>query len=166
MSSTFNAIQGLNELRLKLGALPAKVEIKILRSAWRKAANTMKDAVKAEAPVGDSGELKKSIKVTSDRAKFGRIKLKVRVPATRVSKKFSGGGYPYALAVESGHEFPGKGKNTQKKRITPHESEFGTSFVRPHPFVRPAWEANKDKLLDAFASEAGKGIERVAKEKV
>jgi len=164
MSSTFNAIQGLDELKRKLAQLAPKVEKKVLRAAWRKTSNTLRDAVRAKAPV-KKGILKKNITVRSSRARAGNIKFKVWASATKVSRKFPGG-YPYALAVEAGHEFPGKGKNSHKKRITPHESEFGKSFVAPHPFMRPAWDGTKDKLLDRFSDEAGQGIERVAKENI
>jgi HK97 gp10 family phage protein len=165
MSSTFNAIRGLPELRRKLAELPDKVEKKVLRSAWRKTAKTLQVAVKAKTPV-DSGELKKRITVRAAKRKKHGIGLKVWAAATRVSKKFPGEGYPYALAVEAGHEYPRRGKNTHKKRIVPHETEFGKSFVRPHPFVRPAWNATQNELLDTFAKEAGAGIERVAKENI
>lgn len=156
-----NAIIGLDDLKAKLAQMPAKAERRILRAAWRQTANLLRDAVRARAPV-DTGKLKAKVAVVNKRSSSGKIRFNVEAGATRASRKFPGG-YPYALALEAGHAFPGKGKNTHKKRLI-IESEFGTSQVPPHPFMRPAFEDVKGVLLDKFGTEIAKGIEKIAGE--
>lgn len=43
------------------------------------------------------------------------------------------------------------------------KQEFGTVFVRPHPFMRPAWDANKMRSLKLIQSELTVEIEKTAK---
>lgn len=153
------AIKGLEELKRKLATLAPKVERKILRAAWRKGANTIRDAARAKAPVL-SGELKKKITTVSARGKPGTLRFQVRATARKVSPKYPEG-YPYPYAVEKGHGAP----NTRSRQFgNPRQTEFGSSSTPPKPFMRPAWEEKKEGVLKTFADEAGKGIEKVAKE--
>lgn len=41
--------------------------------------------------------------------------------------------------------------------------EFGTHNQPPHPFLRPAWDSNKGKALDAIKEELGAEIEKTRK---
>jgi HK97 gp10 family phage protein len=155
------AIKGLEELKRKLATLGPKVEKKILRAAWRKGANTIRDASRRLAPV-DTGLLKKKIMTVSARGKPGTIRFQVRATARKVSQKYPEPGYPYPSAVEKGHGFPGTRARLFGK--TPKQEEFGDSQVPAQPFMRPAWEQNKEDVLTTFADEVGKGIEKLAKE--
>lgn len=40
--------------------------------------------------------------------------------------------------------------------------EFGTFKMRPHPFMRPSWDANKDKALAIIATELWVEIKKAA----
>lgn len=44
-----------------------------------------------------------------------------------------------------------------------HFEEFGTVKQAAHPFMRPAWDANKDKALDIIKTELGTEINKAAK---
>lgn len=43
-----------------------------------------------------------------------------------------------------------------------HLQEFGTQHHGPHPFVRPAWDAGKDELLEGIADDLWTEIEKAA----
>lgn len=40
--------------------------------------------------------------------------------------------------------------------------EFGTFKMRPHPFMRPAWDANKGKALEIISKELWTEIQKAA----
>lgn len=165
MATIANAVKGLDELKRKLSELGPKAERKVLRAAWRKGANTYRDEARALAPV-ESGQLKKKIVTYNARGKRGEIKFKVIASARAEPSPKSPQGYPYSAAVELGHGFPGTRQRlhgTSRAEFL-RQTEFGTSQVPPHPFMRPAWENTKDRIVDKFAEEAGKGIEKVASE--
>lgn len=44
-----------------------------------------------------------------------------------------------------------------------HHQEFGTEHHAPQPFLRPAWEAGKMRVLDTIKSELWAGIKRQAR---
>ena len=183
------AIRGLRELQRKRIELPAKAERQVLRGAWRRAANTIRDSARAKVPK-KSGQLKASIQTLP--SKGIRFKVAATARATLTGGQRAGSqlsqtavgrpfhfrrvagkvrevlGHPYAANVEFGHGFPGTRKrifSKEGREKFAKEMEFGRSDVPPHPFMRPAWNENKDKVLDRFAEEAGKGIERLAAEK-
>jgi HK97 gp10 family phage protein len=44
-----------------------------------------------------------------------------------------------------------------------HLNEFGSSHQRPQPFMRPAWEANKEKAVKSIADDLAGEIEKARK---
>jgi len=44
-----------------------------------------------------------------------------------------------------------------------HMQEFGTVHNGPHPFLRPAWDAEKDKVLAGLKDDLWAEIEKAAK---
>lgn len=44
-----------------------------------------------------------------------------------------------------------------------HHQEFGTQHHGAQPFLRPAWDANKDRMLDILRRELWAGIKRQLK---
>ena len=163
MIEVTSAVRGLDELKRKLAELPIKAEKKVLRAAMRQAANVIRDAVRSKAPRKTS-LLQKKITTVSARAKRGTIRVQVRANARKVSRSYPEG-YPYGRSVESGHGFPGTRKRLHgKSRSQLAKEEFGTSQVRAHPFMRPAWDQSKETVLARLGEEIGKGIERIAKE--
>jgi HK97 gp10 family phage protein len=155
------AIRGLEELKRKLAALPKKAQSRVLRSAFRQAANVIRDAARANAPTGKTGILKRQINTASSRGKPGEIRFKVQARARRVSGKYPEG-YPYPLAVEQGHGAP----NTRSKKFgkKPSGVEFGSSDTPPHPFMRPALYGSADRALDRAGQLIGEGLEKLAQE--
>lgn len=86
------SVQGLSDLQKMLDELPAKIEANIMRGALRQGANVYRDRARANAPVGKTGKLKKSIKVKTTLRK-----------GKAVSQIVAGGGDAfYAKFVEFG----------------------------------------------------------------
>lgn len=45
-----------------------------------------------------------------------------------------------------------------------HLREFGSDGAPPHPFMRPAWDQTKEKVLDRIGDELWVGIEKAAQQ--
>lgn len=128
-------INGLKEIIDKLNSLPEKLENKVIRAAIRQGANVIKDKVKSYVPV-DTGDLKKSIKVTGTRYQKGKIAFVVR-PTPNKKKKVS---VYYAKFVEN-----------------------GTSKMAAKPFLRPAFDEAGDDVLNKTIEVIKSKIEEVTK---
>lgn len=114
-------IKGLEELIKNLNSLPDKLEKRVLRAAVRQGANAIKKKAQEFVPV-DKGDLKKSIKVSGEKAKPGVIAFKIR-PTENKKKRIS--------------VFYGRFQ------------EFGTSKMAAHPFMRPAYDEAGENVLNA-----------------
>lgn len=118
-------IKGLEEVLKKLYELPTKLEKKVLRSAVRKGAVMIRDKARGYAPT-DTGNLKKSIVVMNKRID-GKIALKVGV-------------------------LKRKSKNS-KDPFYARFVEFGTSKMVAKPFMRPAFDASSDDVLEVVVND-------------
>lgn len=156
------AIGGLEELQRALASLEleAKEGKKVIRASWRKAANTLRDAARSKAPVL-SGQLKRKIVTLSPRGEPGTFKHQVRSTVRAKPAKKNPQGFPYGGVVERGHGFPGTRARQNKKA---KQEEFGTSQVAARPYMRPAWNENKQAVLDRFKEELASRIAQIARE--
>lgn len=127
-------IRGLAELEQRLRDESKKVAVKTLRSAGKEAGNIWKEAIEQGAP-RDTGFLSEHVKVATHAKGGDEGKLTVEVGPSR--------------AV-----YPRKGKDwTKGAAEVGMMREFGTRFQSAKPFMRPAFENTKDKVLDVFVSE-------------
>ena len=132
-------MDGFKEVQKALWTLDKAVGRSVLRSAIKKAGQPVLDSAQANAPVL-TGDLKASIAFKSALTKRQRIfspKMKDEV------ELFIGPTHP-------------KGRHG-------HLLEFGTSKMPAQPFLRPAWDANKDHVLNTLEKEIWNAIERVQK---
>jgi HK97 gp10 family phage protein len=150
------AISGLSELQKMLDELPAKIEANIMRGALRQGANIYRDRARANAPVGKTGKLKKSIKVKTTLRK-----------GKAVSQIVAGGGDAwYAKFVEFGTAsfYEGTGRTVGAPyEISPKNRKamkFGNVFtesavhqgVRPMAFMRKAFDGGTTEVIDDVAT--------------
>jgi len=158
-------LAGGEALSALLVHLPAELERTILKDALRAGAEPILDAAKQKCPVsGDDtdphkGELRESIKlrVTSSKGT-------VRATVGSREGDFKGETF-YGPMVEYGHaqgEAKGGGPihiqlAGQWVTLTP-----GTQ-VTPHPYMRPAFDENKEKATKIVGDEIAAGIEQAAK---
>lgn len=159
------SITGGDKLEALLTKLPADVERAILKDAVRAGAEPIHAAAQEKCPVsGDDidphkGELRESIKLRVTAAKGA-----VRATVGSREGDFKGETF-YGPMVEYGHaQGQAKGGGPvhiqlagQWVTLTP-----GTR-VPPHPFLRPAFDENKEKATKIVGDEVARGIEQAAK---
>ena len=126
-------IEGAKELERKLVSMEPKLARKHVMRTLRMAARPILTRAKALVPV-ETGALKKSLKIRA---------LKKRKHSHGVMVATSKGWF-------AGDEFYGA------------FVEFGTNRTPSHPFVRPAFDAEKKNAERIIAAELRKGIEQVA----
>lgn len=150
------SIQGLSDLQKMLDELPAKIEANIMRGALRQGANVYRDRARANAPVGRTGRLKKSIKVKTS-LKRGKA----------ISTIVAGGGDVfYAKFVEFGTAsfYEGNGRTIGAPyKLQPKNKKalkFGDVFsasavhegVKPTGFMRRAFDGGTNEVIDQVAA--------------
>lgn len=134
-------VEGLRELEKALGELPRATGKNVLRRVLRTAGEPMVRDAKALVPVA-SGKLRDSIAVATQLSKRQRALYKKMFADDKASVEMFVGvaALPHA-----------------------HLQEFGTSRHGPQPFMRPAWDANKNGMLDSIKDELGVEIAKAAK---
>lgn len=129
-------ITGLRELEKALAALPAATGKNVLRRVSKEALKPVETAARAMAPV-DDGDLRDSI-----------------VTTTRLSKRRA------SEARKEGKSTVETYTGTNSRNGVPRE--FGTVRSAATPFLRPAYDANKDRMLRYVGTELGGEIEKAA----
>lgn len=155
-------VHGLKELNAKLKALPDKLAVKVLKGALMEAAQPILHAARSKAPV-DTGLLVSSIKVRSG--------VSIRRGVVRATVGTSSGDYHgdefYAAFIEYGHR---QGKRTRwvkakgklgKLQAAVEKAGDSRPFVPAQPFMRPAFDENKEKALRIFVEELRAGLDAV-----
>lgn len=130
-------VTGFKELERALRELPNAVAKGVLRTALKKAGQPVVDAAIAMAP-RDTGKLAESIEIKTS---LTRRQRRRRRKAGDV-EMFIGP----STAARHGHLV-----------------EFGTVKMAPRPFMRPAWDGNKERVLSLFVAEMRKAIDRAVK---
>lgn len=144
---------GLDELNRRLDGLEADIRRRMLITGMKRSMQAMLSAAESVAPVGFNvtrrskkngamyshrgGNLKRSFKIIKPKSK-DLFSLETRLINTAY----------YAMWVEYGHKLvKGRGKN---RRVIGN--------VAPTPFMRPAFEIAKTKVVDALANEIAMGL--------
>lgn len=140
MAKSSFRVDGLKELEQALGQLPKATSKAVLRrTAIRALAPVIADA-KTRVPV-DEGDLKDSLKITTKLSKRQQRKNAKSVAEGKSSVQLYAG--PSALPHA-------------------HLVEFGTEHMAPQPYLRPAWDANKDEVLELVRTELADEITKAA----
>ncbi len=138
-------IKGLRELMLALEKLPAEVQKKPVQQALRAAAKPMRDAAIANASAfRDTGTVEKNIKVVRSKVYNGKNYVHgvvLRVLNSSKRRRAKGMGDPFYWKF----------------------LEFGTVHAPARPFLRPAFESNKDRALQIIRERLARGIENEAR---
>ncbi len=137
-------IDGLRELEAALANLPKATGKNVLRRVLKKAsAGTVADA-QANAP-RDTGGLSQSI----------IIGARLNGRQTSLNRKEAGSRSAVEMFIGPSYA---KGKGGRHG----HLLEFGTVKMPAQPFMRPAWDANKDAALRSISDDLGSEIEKAA----
>lgn len=129
-------VDGLRELDTALGQLPKATGKNVLRRVLRLAAKPIEQAAEARAP-----------KLT------GRLETSINT-GTRLNRR------QRAMARKAGKSTVEIHVGTADPAGVPQE--FGTFKEDAQPFMRPAWDAEKDGALTTIATELGGEIEKAA----
>jgi HK97 gp10 family phage protein len=164
------------ELVRALRELPKAVRENVLEAAVVAGGAILRDATAAKAPRHDprrrpgTVRLADSFKITVTEQSHAFVTVNV---GTRV---------PYAHLLEYGHQIVPRGPNRRRVSITTVSktgrvsTRFGvdptarqqrvtaaaTGFVAPRPFMRPAFDENKEAMLRKIGEVLGVGIEAEA----
>lgn len=139
-------LQGFKELADALKELPQRIARNSLRAATSAGAALIRNDARARAPV-DTGEMKKDIQIKRDRHTEG----------DHVAR--------YSVFVRGGKKsrLSGKARNVDKDSFYWKFVEFGTSKMPAKPFMRPAYEANKESAVDAIGKRLDEQIQKHAR---
>lgn len=140
-SSVTVKIEGLSELGARMKTLTSDVNNRIARAATAAGAVVIRNAAQQKVPV-DSGNLKKNIIVK------------------RLPKGESPLTSEHIVTVR-------KGKLTSKQKSSGLKDayygsfvEYGTAKMPAQPFMRPAYDQNKEKAAEAIKDRIRKRIEK------
>ena len=139
-------IKGGAELQRFLDTLPAKIEGNILRSALRKGARIVLIDAKARAPVA-SGALRDGLKIKTG-LRYGIAKATV---VTTGKHAFLAQWMEYG--TQSHVITAGQGKALAFLVGGHPVKAVDHPGIRPHPFMRPAVDANVDAVVSAIAAQ-------------
>lgn len=152
----FMKVTGLKELQYALNQLPKEIQARPLRSAVSAAAKVIADDVKVDVPV-DTGTLKSAV-----------YRYRSRRNSTTGRETFfvgiRGGKARYANTARNRSKgLVGKTYKTQGEAFYWRFLEFGTNKMPARPFLRPAFEANKQKAVEVMKERLAKAIQDQAK---
>jgi HK97 gp10 family phage protein len=153
----------VRELKASLSQLSAGTARGVVQRVLLRRVQPIVDAAKAKAPV-EYGDLRDSIHSTTQRPR-GYKSESARAYAQALAAGGSKGA-ARAAAKAAGKSpievFLGPGRNPQAVMM-----EFGTSHNGPRPYLRPAYDQNKDKVAEGIGAdikaEYEKTIARIAK---
>ena len=152
MKTSFK-IEGLKELDAALAELPKATGKNVMRRVARKALEPVIKAAKPYAPV-NKGKLRQSLAVST---KLSKRQAALARREEAAEGKASITVYAGAAALPHAHlmEFGTKAR-VQKK------TGKSTGSVKPRPFMRPAWDSQRDNVLKIFTGDMMKEIEAAA----
>lgn len=161
MSTSETRVKGLSELQRFLDQLPAKMESTVVRTGLRAGGKVFQQGAQALVPTLHGG-LRKGI----------RVKLR-RVGGKVIAQVISTGPANLPLWIEVGvqaHEIEPR----KLKAVSLGGAEGGFTAdggelvfahvhhpgVKPHPYMRPAMDANTERAVLAFANQIKRALAR------
>lgn len=145
-------ITGATEIAKALQGLSSKIAQGIAMAAMETAVQPVVDAARNLTPVGETGELKRSIGFAVRQYRKGRLTFGVVGPrrgfgvADASTKTGTTDPANYAHLVEYGHAIDGN----------------VAGWVEAKPFMRPAWDTTAPTVMKLLGQELGAGIEAAA----
>ncbi len=139
-------LSGLRELDQALNELDLKTRKQAMRPALRTAMKPVLSRIKSNVEaISDTGGLEETVKMTASFAKGNLQKSGKQAAAIgRVSV----------------------GSSRKREGKTGHQAlqvEFGTSDIPAKPVIRPAVTGHEKTIINTFAKELGRQIERIAR---
>ncbi|MES2218359.1 MAG: HK97-gp10 family putative phage morphogenesis protein [Pseudomonadota bacterium] len=148
-------VEGLKELADALRTFSDKLAKKALRSAVNAGATVIKKEMVANAPVL-SGALKANIYQRQIREESNAQQQTYFVGVRNGKAKYANTAKNRRAGL-AGKEYKNGGKTFYWKFL-----EFGTSTIVARPFVRPAFEEQKEAAVEAIKEKLKVNIDRIA----
>jgi HK97 gp10 family phage protein len=149
-------IEGLQEIQAALQDLSKATAKNVVKRVLLKRAQPIVEAARTRAPVR-TGRLRDSIIAQARGGNAGKAAF----------AKAMQGGASRAEAGKAAREANRATGSTVEVVIGPHDGafyaslvEFGTEHSSPKPFMRPAWDAGKIKILDGVGDDMWAEIEK------
>lgn len=139
-------LEGVRELTAKLTELGAKTAAKELKGTVKTAMGEAEHVARATMPTGDVAHLTYRGRLVSPGYALTTLHIEVRI-----NKK---NGSAEALLGVGREAF-----------YVVQFVELGTSKMPAQPWLRPAFEASQDAVLNSLASELRERVERIAKKR-
>ncbi|HWO88451.1 MAG TPA: HK97-gp10 family putative phage morphogenesis protein [Gemmatimonadales bacterium] len=162
-------VEGLRELRQSLRELGPQMSERVLSGALRAAAADVEAEIRSRAPVASArhrrgkqpGELLRSIRTTVEwqSSEEARVSVGPRVP--------------YGHLVEAGHAIVPRGPTRRGRKLgkegrarlrallKARQASGAIGRAQARPFVGPAWEATKDRVVETFKRAVIRTVEEI-----
>lgn len=150
-------VEGLAELRKALEELPKEIQGRPLRSAVSAAAGLIRDKAKQAAPVGETGNLKSAIYRYRSRRNSATGKETFFVGIRQGKAQYKD------TAINRRKGRVGKKYNTQGEAYYWRFLEFGTAKMQKKPFLRPAFDENKEAAVELMKQRMRRAIDNQVK---
>lgn len=147
------SLVGFDAVRQKLSLVKDEVRGKATRSALRRASGVLVRAAKQKAQTIDDPKTGRRI-ADNIRLQYG----------SRVFNRTGLHLYRIGVATNYKNIQPGN-PDTGPKGNTPHWHliEYGTKFAREQPYMRPTFSASINPLINRFAAELNKELDKALK---
>lgn len=158
-------VEGLKALDEALGQLPKSIGRAVMRRTLQAAGEPIAQMARSVAP-DRSGGLRESIAVST------KVKNSVGMAEFAAAKRAGlGDGAARSALRDARRAARAAGEVSYMEMFVgpstraPHAHfvEFGTVKMAPRPFLRPAWDSNKDRALSIVKRELGEQIISAAK---
>ena len=160
MTDGYVSLEGLKEVRDLITKLPDQLAREVYPQAVRNALEIMREDARSRVPA-ENGQLREAIKIRTERSSArGGVR-------TQLYSDSRSEGAAYARLIEYGtdpHRIPKRESDTDDRSV--HRSGDGQGKRAQHPgskatpFMRPAFEATKRRVVDTLAINVIKGLER------
>jgi HK97 gp10 family phage protein len=149
-------VSGFKELESNLKALPLRLARNVVARATYAGAVVVRDAARKNAPV-KTGKLKKSIRIKKRRSRRGSTEIVYAVsPQVFYGHMVEKGTPPHVIKAKFKKAM---GKDGKFGLIVKHKG------AKAKPFLRPAFDDNIPRIIDAMQAKLVQGIEREANRK-
>ncbi len=138
MTDSYFRVDGLASLMMKIDQLPLKVGYKAMRTAGKRAMKPVENEMRQRAH-RDTGDLADAITTTARKGKNGDTAVVIRTGPTRKRAK---------------------GRTLKKVNQKAIAQEYGNELVKADPFIRPAMDNNKDRVLENLKRNLARELEK------
>lgn len=158
-------LTGVPEIEATLKALSDKVGDKIARGALRAGISVIAREMRKTAPVGATGQLKRSIGTKVGKSSKGVFVAKAGINVgkkTRKKGRFAPHGHLVALGTVKRHREKIGGTYGWIKPLNPTPEQLTTGVMPSNPFVKTAYQATRSRAMSVMNKQAAKSLAREA----